>query len=562
MSFIRGPVRHLSVAFLGASILAGVPGLAASRLRAEQTPTASRFVVLFKGLRIGTETVDVTRSDTGWVITSTGQIAPPLDLTTTRFEATYAPDWQPQKLSIEGLLKGQLITLSTVFQPTSATSEIYQSGQRLSVTHPVSPRTIALPNNFFGAYEALAARLGSAAVGTRLPAYVAPQAEIAVMVDGITPRRIVTVDGGIELRQFDLTFANPSGPLKAEMWIDGRNRFARLILPATFVTVIRDDLSAVLAREDRISRPGDEDVFIPAAGFNLGATVSAPKDAPPRAPAVVLVAGSGRQDRDETSFGIPILGQVASALADAGFLVVRFDKRGVGLSGGRTESATLDDYAGDVISVINWLRRRKDVDADRIAVVGHAEGGAVSLLAADRESRIKAIGLVAAPGLSGRETTLEQQRHALARSKEPEEDKKAKIALQLRIMDAAATGRGWEGVPPAVRQQADTTWFRSWLLFDPAAAIRKVDQPILIVQGALDTQVPPAHADRLETLSRGRKDSPPAHTRKVVVPGVNHLLVPATTGEVDEYPTLTGKSVAPEIAQAIAEWLRAALTKR
>jgi hypothetical protein len=328
------------------------------------------------------------------------------------------------------------------------------------------------------------------------------------------------------------------------------------------VTVIRDDLSAVLAREDRISRPGDEEVFIPAAGFNLGATVSIPTGAPARAPAVVLVAGSGRQDRDETVFGIPILGQLAGTLADAGYLVVRYDKRGVGLSGGRVESATLDDYATDVVGVVNWLRRRKDVDPDRIAVIGHSEGGAVALLAADRQTRIKAIALLATPGLTGRETTLEQQQHALALSKEPEDDKKAKVALQLRIMEAATTGKGWEAVPPALRQQADNAWFRSWLLFDPSAALKKLDQPILIVQGTLDTQVPPAHADRLEAFSRGRKNSPAAYTRKVVVPGVNHLLVPATTGEVDEYPMLTRKAVSPEIGKAIVEWLQGSLVRK
>ena len=552
-------------------MLDGFGGLAATTPTAheEQTVSASKFVVLLKGVRIGTETVEISQSDAGWVISSTGQIAAPLDLTTTRFEATYAPDWQPRSLAIEGLLRGQLITLSTVFLPTSATSDVFQGGQRRSITHKVSPRTIALPNNFFGAYEALAAQLASAAVGATFPVYVAPQAEVTVTVDGVSQRRVITAGGGIELRQFDLTFANSAGPLKAELWIDARNRFARLMLPATAVTVIRDDLSAVLAREDRISRPGDEEVFIPAAGFNLGATISKPtasaaggSDGGGRIPAVVLVAGSGREDRDETVVGIPILGQVAGMLADGGFLVVRYDKRGVGLSGGRVESATLDDYAGDVISVINFLRRRKDVDPDRIAVVGQSEGGAVALLAAAREKRIKAVGLVATPGLTGRETTIEQQQHALALSKEPDEDKKAKVALQLRIMEAAATGRGWETVPPAVRQQADTAWFKSWLLFDPAAAVKKVDQPILIVQGTLDTQVPPAHADRLETFSRGRKNSPAAHTRKVVVEGVNHLLVPATTGEVDEYPSLGARAVSPEIGKAIADWLQASLVKK
>jgi pimeloyl-ACP methyl ester carboxylesterase len=560
---MRGLVRHLSVALLGVTTIAALPASQAGSPTA-QAGAESRFFVMFQGIRIGAETVAVTRNDSGWVISSTGQIAPPLDLTTTRFEATYGPDWQPQRLAIEGLLRGQLITLSTVFQPTSATNDVFQGGQRASITHKVSPRTIVLPNNFFGAYEALAAQLASATVGTTFPVYVAPQSEVTVTVDATRPRRVVTADGPIDLQQFDLTFSNPSGPLKAEIWVDGRHRFARLVLPAASVTVIRDDLSVVMAREERISHPGDEEVFIPATGFNIGGTVSKPvsggdagaKAGAARLPAVVLVAGSGRQDRDELVHGIPILGQLAGTLADAGFLVVRYDKRGVGLSGGRIESATLDDYATDVISVVNWLRRRKDVDGDRIAVVGHSEGGAVALLAADRESRIKAVGLVAAPGLTGREVTLEQQQHALARSSEPEADKKAKVALQLRIMDAATTGRGWEGVPPALKRDADTAWFRSWLLFDPAAVMKKIDQPVLIVQGALDTQVPPAHADRLETMSRARKNSAAAQTRKVVVPGVNHLLVPAKTGEADEYPTLPVKTVSPEIGKAIADWLR------
>lgn len=532
-------------------------------LDARAQSSSATFFVMFQGVRIGAETVAVTRNDTGWVISSTGQISAPLDLTTTRFEATYGPDWQPQKLAIEGSLKGQLITLLTVFQPTSATSDILQSGQRLSVTHKVSPRTVALPNNFFAAYEALAAQLGAASTGAKIPVYVAPQAEVVVSVEATRTRRIATADGTNEFKQFDLSFANPAGAIKAEMWIDGKNRFARLALPAASLTVIRDDLSVVLAREERISRPGDEDVFIPAIGFNLGGTVSKPPAAgaaaAARLPAVVLVAGSGRQDRDELVFGIPILGQLAGTLADAGFIVVRYDKRGIGQSGGRVESATLDDYATDVISVVNWLRRRKDVDPDRIAVVGHSEGGAVAMLAADRDDRIKAIGLVAAPGRTGRETTLEQQERVLSRSKDSAEDRKAKIELQHRIMDAATSGRGWEAVPPALRREADTTWFRSWLQFDPAAAMKKIDQPVLIVQGALDAQVPPAHADQLEALSRARRNDAAALTRKIVVPGVNHLLVPAKTGEVDEYPNLAVKTVAPEIGQGIADWLKRTL---
>ena len=99
-------------------------------------------------------------------------------------------------------------------------------------------------------------------------------------------------------------------------------------------------------------------------------------------PAIVLVAGSGPSDRDETVAGIPIFGQLAGALADAGFLAVRYDKRGVGQSGGRPESATLADYAEDLRAVVRFTSDRKDVDRRRVAIVGHGEGGMLGLLTA------------------------------------------------------------------------------------------------------------------------------------------------------------------------------------
>jgi pimeloyl-ACP methyl ester carboxylesterase len=112
---------------------------------------------------------------------------------------------------------------------------------------------------------------------------------------------------------------------------------------------------------------------------------------------VVLIGGSGPTDRDETVFGIPVFGHLAKGLVDAGFTVVRYDKRGVGQSGGRAESVTLNDYAEDARAVVRWLERRKDVDRNRIAVVGHSEGAAVAMILATREDRVKAVVLIAEP---------------------------------------------------------------------------------------------------------------------------------------------------------------------
>jgi len=359
-----------------------------------------------------------------------------------------------------------------------------------------------------------------------------------------------------ELREFDVSFHNPNGPLRVEIWVDPRGRLARLSIPVASLTVMRDDLMGVMARLDSYTHPGDENVFIPGNGFNLAATITKPQGVA-KPPVVILVSGAGPQDRDENIAGIPVLGQVAGRLADAGFFVVRYDKRGAGQSGGRIESTSMDAYSEDLRGIINWVRKRKDVERDQLALVGHAEGGSVALLTGSRmRGQVKAIGLIATPGRTGREITLLQQRRALDKLGEPEGLKQEKIDLQERIMDAVTSGQGWEFVPPELRRQADTTWFRSWLLFDPAETMRRTNQPILILHGALDSQIPPGEADLLETMAMARGNGRSGTTRKVVFQGINHLLVPARTGEVDEYPILPVKSVAKEVTDTLVTWLR------
>lgn len=527
-------------------------------VQTDQDGTAA-FTVFLRGQRIGSEEVTVTRSPGGWLISATGRTGAPLDFSFDKFIARYGADWQTQSLEVSGQMRGQALVLNTDFSAGTATSDVVQSGQQARLTHKVSANTIALPNNFYGAYEALALRLHVAQVGAVIPAYVAPQAEVPATVTKITPRRMETPTARFDLRQFDVSFQNPNGALLVEVWVDTRGRLARLAIPVASLTVVREDLTGVMARLDSFSHPRDENVFIPANGFSLAGTITRPEGIA-KPPVVLLVSGSGPQDRDETVFGIPVLGQVAGRLSDAGFFVVRYDKRGAGQSGGRIETTSLDAYADDVRAVVEWIRKRKDVDRDRVAVVGHSEGGAVALLAGGRmRGQIRALGLVAAPGQSGREITLMQQRRALDKLKEPEAAKQAKVALQVKVMDAVTTGTGWETVPPELRRQADTLWFRSWLTFDPALAVRRTNQPILIIQGALDTQVPPDQADKLEALSNARGVKTPNATRKIVVPGINHLLVPARTGEVEEYPSLPVKTVAAEITDPLIAWLKEVL---
>jgi pimeloyl-ACP methyl ester carboxylesterase len=544
------------------ALLAGAL-LVVSLLRpAPAAAQSATFYIFGQGQRIGSETATVQVTDDGWKVTSTGTIAAPIALNTRHAEVTYDRAWHPRTLVVDALVKGRASKVTTTFTGTQAANDIVQDERHFQKTDTVDAQTIVMPNLIFGTYEALAARLSTAAPGATFRVYVVPEAETSVTLGTVSTERVSAPGRTFEARKHALTFANPNGPLAVDLWTDGP-RLMRISIPAVGLEVIRDDVATVASRTSSHYRANDVDVAIGVGsyGFKLAGTLSTPVDTPPstRLPAVVLIAGSGPLDRDETAYGIPIFAQLANALADAGFAVVRYDKRGVGQSGGRSEFATLNDYAEDAIAVVKFLEKRKDIDPKRIALVGHSEGAAVALLAARRESKVRAVALIAGVGTKGAELILEQQQYAFRAGNIPEPERGAKVELQRKVQAAVLTGKGWEDVPADIRKQAESPWFASFLAFDPAPLINKLDQPIFVIHGALDTQVPPHHAEKLGALANARKNAP--RTQVVVLPGINHLLVPARTGDVSEYGTLPDRTISPEVAAKIAAWLKAVPAK-
>jgi pimeloyl-ACP methyl ester carboxylesterase len=515
----------------------------------------AEFMLFLAGKRVGTEQVRVAKAGSAWIVSSTAQHGPPLNVTVNRFELRYTTDWQPTELHIEATQPGRNLALTTSFGVTTAANVITQNGSTTAKTDQISARSIVLPNSFYAGYVVLAARLAEAAPGTELPVYVAPSSEIKVIVKGTADEQIAGPSGPLATRVYELTFRNPDGPLEATAATDTRGRLLRLEIPAAGIRLIRSDLAGVATRTQPIRNPTDTDVIIPGPGFSLSGTLTMPPGVGRlRHPSVVLVAGSGQGERDEVVAGVPIFAQIAGALAQHGFAVLRYDKRGVGQSGGRSERATLQDYADDLTTAVKWLAKRPDMDPRNVVVAGYSEGGAVAMLAAAREKKISRLILIAAPGRTGSELTLDQQRHMLDLLKIPETERQAKIELQKKIQAAVIAEKGWEGIPQELRAQADSTWFRSYLLFDPAKLMPRIKQPLLIIQGDLDTHVAPANADRLAELARARKKSPPVEL--LHLPGLNHLLVPATTGEVSEYSSLKDKKVSTTLTAAIVDWLK------
>jgi pimeloyl-ACP methyl ester carboxylesterase len=518
-----------------------------------QTATTG-YTVFARGIPIGREEVTVTTDTRGTTISSQSRVTGPAAITVRKAEIRYQRDWAPESFTLDSAVDGGEFSISTTFRENAAVTEGAQRGAPFSRTHPVDPRAfILLPNAFFGAFEALTRRLIAEPTLTDLQAYVVPQTQLAVKVSAAHADRMQVGTTLFDVRRYEIAIANPEGPLGVTLTATADGHMVRVTIPGQSVDVVRDDVAASTSRTQVFSNPGDEAVFIPAFGFNLGATVTKPKGAPARAPAVVLLAAAGVGDRDGAGLGVPTLAHLAGAIADAGFLVVRYDKRGSGQSGGRPESATLTDFADDTRSVLKWLADRKDVDPKRIALVGHGEGAWIGMLAASRDTKGAALVSLAGASVTGAELLLEQQQAELDRLTLTPEERASRVALQKQLQAAALAGKGWEGVPPALRRDADTPWFQSLLAFDPAQTVKRIKQPMLFVHGSLDKQVPVSHVDRLSDLARKTSDSKSVEV--VTVRGVNHLLVPATTGEISEYATLTDQSVSADVASAVTAWL-------
>lgn len=519
-----------------------------ARAGAQQTapvPGDATFAVYLRGAPIGREQWTLARSGSGWILTSSGRSDAPLDFTVNRFEIKYGPDWQPLEMHLEARVRNTGVLVNTSFTVTTAINEVTQSNTTGSKTDQVSARTIVLPNNVFAAYEVLAARLWTAEPGAELPAYVAPAAEIRIKVRAITPETLAGPTGTLVTKRFDLTFQNPDRPVNAIVVVDEHLRLVRYEIPEVGLQAVREDVSSIAVRAQTTRNPTDADVSIPANGFNLAATLTTPPTVAGRLryPAVLLVGGTSPADRDQVIDGVPVFAQLAGALADGGHIVLRYDRRGTGQSGGRTDTATLADYADDARAAVKWLARRGDVNDRQIVVVGHMDGGPVALLAASTDKAIDGVVTIDAAGTSGAELVLLQQQALLDGLKLSAADRQARVDLQKKIQAAVVGGGTWEGVPEPMRRQAETPWFKSFLTYDPAKVLPKVRQPILILHGDLDPTVPSAQADRLAEVARARKKAGP--TAVVHLPDVGYSLAPAGPPRIS-----------PKVAEAIAAWIK------
>jgi len=297
-----------------------------------------------------------------------------------------------------------------------------------------------------------------------------------------------------------------------------------------------------------------EEVTISANGYTLAGTLLLPRGVRRPMPAAILITGSGPQDRDSQIAGLENyrpFKQFAEHLAGLGVAVLRVDDRGTGGSTGKETwmTITTSTLADDTRAQISYLRTRREIDPKRIALIGHSEGGSIALMIATTDARIRAIVLMAAMGKTGKEVNLAQQEQALAETPGLTEERKAELRKQQReILRTIMEGGDTSKLPPA----ASLPWFKEFLSFDPLALMRRVRQPVLILQGALDRQVT---ADQAGLLARAARDGGNKRVTVHVFPDLNHLFLRAKTGAFSEYSKLESTQVGSDVLETLGAWL-------
>jgi len=302
-------------------------------------------------------------------------------------------------------------------------------------------------------------------------------------------------------------------------------------------------------------------------------------------PAVVLISGSGDQDRDSDIAGFRLFAVLADHLAGAGVASLRFDDRDVGGSTGDGLRATLQVRAADVEAAVDVLRSRDGIDVGSIGLVGHSEGGIVAPVVANRTEGVAFVVLMAAPAVLGAEILAAQQAQLFEESGATAEEAEQFRALLDLVFHAVATGQGWDEAEAAMRslvqqgfealpEQAreaipdedslvdsivaeemaawQSPWFGSFLEHDPRPAIVALDVPVIALYGELDVQVPAA-ANATAMSEAIAESNVPTHTIATIF-SANHLFQEAVTGSVNEYRRLKREFV-PDFVAILTEWL-------
>ncbi|CAG5012702.1 hypothetical protein DYBT9275_05230 [Dyadobacter sp. CECT 9275] len=314
------------------------------------------------------------------------------------------------------------------------------------------------------------------------------------------------------------------------------------------------------------------------AGNSLAGTLTIPKGEG-KFPAVILISGSGAQNRDEEIFEHKPFLVLADHLTQNGIAVLRYDDRGVGASTGDISLATSKDFASDVRAALAYLQTRKEINTDKIGLIGHSEGGLIAPMLASKSRDIAFIVLLAGPGLPGDELLLLQSRvmgktagvgteqlesagklyrKAYDIVKQNQEPEPGKAPLKVHFEEFFFHSKQFADASQKaayINQQVillTSPWMNFFIQYDPVPALENVKCPVLALNGEKDVQVPPKEnlpAIKTALLKAGNKDFEVKE-----LPGLNHLFQEAGTGLPSEYGIIE-QTFSPIALKEITSWI-------
>ena len=301
----------------------------------------------------------------------------------------------------------------------------------------------------------------------------------------------------------------------------------------------------------------EESVSFTNAQYTFNGTLTLPENYSKNTPVVLMVTGSGQQNRDEELFSHKPFAVIADALARQGIASLRYDDRGWGDESVNFADFTTDDFRQDAAAAIPLLRKR----FNKVGILGHSEGGTIAMMLA-AEGKADFIVSLAGMAISGKETLIMQNRQAMSAIGLPKETVDSYCNSISKALDEIASGKkaseiNIDDVPQALKpitikalQQADTPYVRHFLTVDVGKLLPKIKCPVLALNGTKDTQVDcDANTTRIEKGLANCK-----HSIKKI-DGVNHLFQHCNTGIVTEYQQIED-TIAPEVLQVVAEWIK------
>ena len=317
-----------------------------------------------------------------------------------------------------------------------------------------------------------------------------------------------------------------------------------------------------------------------ADGTKLAGTLTVPREDGPF-PAVLLITGSGAQNRDEEIFGHKPFLVIADHLTSNGIAVLRVDDRGIGGSTGDMSIATSEDFASDVLAGVHFLAGQSEIDPGRIGLIGHSEGGIIAPMVAAASDDVAFIVLLAGSAIPGRDLMVMQLAAVQRSIGRPKGNVEQQIEAQRSLLELASEGADFPALTAAVAEltriqisnlaegqrpsteelkpvieaqarQLTTPWWRFFLTYDPRTALREVQCPVLAINGSLDVQVPPG--PNLGVIREALAEAGNDDITVEELGGLNHLFQTAITGSPTEYGSIE-ETFAPAALDLITSWI-------